>query len=96
MNGRSRVHFPGPDHTNTVPDPDLEIRGGGGHPHPQIRGGRRSPKQISSALGASKIKVGGGGLGLSGSSPGSATAILRVLKQLRNEGAAFALQIARP
>ena len=36
---------------------------GGGHLHPQIRRGRRSPKQISSALGASKIKVGGGGAG---------------------------------
>ena len=40
--GRSRVHFPGLDHTNTVPDPDLEIRrgggggggGGAGHPDP--------------------------------------------------------------
>ena len=24
------VHFPGPVHTNTMPDPDLEIRGVGG------------------------------------------------------------------
>ena len=30
LTGRSRVHFPGRDHTNTVPDPDLEIRRGGG------------------------------------------------------------------
>ena len=38
LTGRSQVHFPGPDHTNTVPDPDLEIRGqgaeGAGHPDP--------------------------------------------------------------
>ena len=30
LTGRSQVHFPGRDHTNTVPDPDLEIRRGGG------------------------------------------------------------------
>ena len=49
-------------------------------------------------FGPLKLRWGGwgGGLGPSGSSPGSATAILRVLKQLRNEGTAFALQIARP
>ena len=35
-----------------APDPDLEIRGGTGHPVPGIRGGR-SPKQFFSALKAS-------------------------------------------
>ena len=29
---------------SAVPDPDLEIRGGGGHPDPGISGGGRSPK----------------------------------------------------
>ena len=29
-----------------MPDPDLEIRGAGGHPDPQKRGGGRSPKNV--------------------------------------------------
>ena len=38
----------------TVPDPDLEIRDGGGHPDPKIRGGGRPvSKKIFSALRAS-------------------------------------------
>lgn len=34
----------------SVPDPDFEIRGGGGHPDPYLRGGGgRSPKKFFSA-----------------------------------------------
>ena len=38
-----------------MPEPDFEIRGGGGsgHPDPQIRGGGRSPKKLFWALRAS-------------------------------------------
>ena len=34
----------------TVADPDLQIRGGGGHPDSEIRGGLVSKKYIFSAL----------------------------------------------
>ena len=34
------VHAGGNAQCKTMADPDLQIRGGGGHPHPEIRGGR--------------------------------------------------------
>ena len=54
-------------------DPDFQIRGGGGHPDPEITGGARPPKNIFSALWASfwpKNKE--GGADPLGPSPGSA------------------------
>ena len=62
-----------------MPDPDLEIRwgGGNGHPDPYIRGeGRPVSKKNFSVLRASVwSEISGGG------SPGSATAYIRNTKQ---------------
>ena len=51
-------------------DPDLQIRGGGGHPDPEIRG--TVSKNIFSTLRASVLSKNKGG-GPPGPSPGSAT-----------------------
>ena len=58
-----------------VPDPNLEVRGGGGHPDPEISGGGQSLKKIIfSALWASVWSENkGGGVGWPGPSPRSAT-----------------------
>ena len=63
----------------TVPDPDFERRGGGGGDHlgPSIRGGRDwSPKKFFRPLGPQfGLKIEGGGAGLPGRFPGSATVL---------------------
>ena len=56
-----------------VADPDLQIRMGGGHPDPEIRG---SSKKFFSALRASVWSKNRGGPGSPGPSHGSATATI--------------------
>ena len=59
---------------SAVPNPDLEIRGGGGHPDPGISGGAGLQKYVS-ALRVSVWSKNRGGLGPPAPSPGSATAL---------------------
>ena len=56
--------------TSALANPDLQIRGGGGHPVPEIRGGNRSQKNFFSALRVSVWSKHKGG----GPCPESATA----------------------
>ena len=61
---------------NSQADPDLQIRGGHGHPDPEIRGVDPFSEKLFSALRASvwfkNRGGGGGGLATPGPSPGSA------------------------
>ena len=60
---------------NPVPDPDIEISGGPGHPDPKIRGGGEAclPKEFFWPFGPQfGPKIRGGGVG---PSPGFATVI---------------------
>ena len=41
--------------SSAVPDPDLEIKGGGGHPDPYITGGDGLPKNFFDPLGLSLV-----------------------------------------
>ena len=63
------------EHTWPVPDPDLEIRGGPGHPDPYIRGEGGGPSLQKKFFGPSGFSVvlKKGGVAPPGPSPRSAT-----------------------